>query len=77
MNDLWTFEFEATDRKTWPVLWGRVTVLANDYDEAFLTAFGMVYGFKDLKDKRRRSPWLPKIEMVTALHCVDWPEEET
>lgn len=54
---LWTFDFEATDRLRWPSTYGRVTVLADSYHEAFNTAFAMVYLCRD-------------VSMVTMLELV-------
>lgn len=69
---IWTFDFQTTDRQTWPALWGRVVVQAEDYPEAFMVAHDMVYCLNG----KRRLPWLPPVAMVTALYCVDWPEKE-
>lgn len=70
----WSFDFEATDRRRWPALHGRVVVEAAGYIEALSVAHDMVGGLGQIKAKERWSFWLPKVEMVTALWCVDWPE---
>lgn len=70
MTGTWSFDFETTDRASWPASFGRVTVLADSYIEAFETAHALV-ACAEFKSRR----WLPRVEMVTALWCVDWPEE--
>lgn len=55
--ELYTFDFEVTDRLAWPSNFGRVSLLANDYWDAFYTAHAMVYGLRG-------------VEMVTELQLV-------
>lgn len=64
-SQLWTWDWEVSDRRSWPSTWGRITFQDENFTErdAFMFAFEIIM-------------FSTRAAMVTRLDLVDWPEEE-